>query len=290
MHARRRLKVDLHLHSREDRVDHLELDAWAVVDLAAERRFDAIAITNHDTWMGDAALVEYAAAHGVTLIPGIEATLDGGAHVLILNSDERIERDVRSLADLAALRKREPGRHLVIAPHPFYPGRTTLKGLLERHVELFDAVEFCHFYSRRFTRWNERARKVADRAGLPLVGTSDLHLKDQLDTTYTLVDAPDRSVESILEAVRRKRVVVVTRPLSELHLAWILARLAVRNRILKPRWARRLVRWLRGRTENASAEAEANPAQGPGFRNDRPSRTSKRERRESGTAVERAAA
>ena len=79
--------------------------------------------------------------------------------MLLLNFSRAAE-DVRSFDDLAALKRREAG--LVIAPHPFFPGSTCLRGLMDRHADLFDAVE----YNAMFTRVGEfqRSRPSAGRA------------------------------------------------------------------------------------------------------------------------------
>ena len=49
-------------------------------------------------------------------------------------------REVRTFADLARLKRREAG--LVVAPHPFFQSSTSLMGRLNRHADLFDAVEY----------------------------------------------------------------------------------------------------------------------------------------------------
>lgn len=223
-----RLKVELHLHTADDPRDYVSYGVEDIVRHAAALGFDAIALTNHDRWTeGGERARDVAAALGVALIPGIEATLDGGAHVVVLGAGREVER-VRTLADLRRFRRPE---HLVVAPHPFYPGRTVLGPLAEQELDLFDALEWSHFYSRRLVRWNRAAAELARRGGKPLVGTSDVHLEEQLGLTFTVVDAASAEPEAILDAVRAGRVEVVTRPLSEPHMAWILGRIVLRNQV-----------------------------------------------------------
>jgi predicted metal-dependent phosphoesterase TrpH len=106
--------------------------------------------------------------------------------------------------------KRDGG--LVIAPHPFFPAPKCLNGKLRENVDLFDAIEFSHFYTRRVD-FNRKAVAYARRMGLPLVGTSDCHRLWQLGTTYTLVEAAARTKEAVFEAIRAGLVRVVTAPL-----------------------------------------------------------------------------
>ena len=52
--------------------------------------------------------------------------------------------------------------------------------------------------------------------GIPLVGTSDCHRIWQLGTTYTLVDADEKTIPGVFAAIRAGRVRVVTAPLEPL--------------------------------------------------------------------------
>jgi predicted metal-dependent phosphoesterase TrpH len=77
---------------------------------------------------------------------------------------------------------------------------------------VFDAIEYNAMYARALN-FNHRAAEWARARGKPVVGNSDLHVLDQMGTTYTLVDAPpDR--DAICEAIRQGRVELRTRPLA----------------------------------------------------------------------------
>src|SRR5262245_46251432 len=131
------LKVELHSHSADDPVDRLRYTTRDLIDHAAANGFDALAITLHDRQLDISPHREYAAERGVTLIPGIERTIEG-RHVLLLNFAAGAE-EVRTFGDLKSLRNRKSG--LVVAPHPYFPATSCLWGKLDRHADLFDAVE-----------------------------------------------------------------------------------------------------------------------------------------------------
>jgi hypothetical protein len=200
------LKADLHLHTREGEA-FIAYGARELIDRAAEAGFEVLSITNHDTLTFDRALADYARERGVLLIPGVEATVEG-KHVLIYNPDIPPER-IRTFADLRRYRRPD---WLVVAPHPFYPASSCLGRRLRQEIDLFDAVEFSHFYTRGID-FNHSAVRLARDAGRPLVGTSDAHLPGQLGTTYSLIEAPP-SVAAVLSAIRAGHVRVVTRPLT----------------------------------------------------------------------------
>jgi predicted metal-dependent phosphoesterase TrpH len=140
--------------------------------------------------------------------------------VLLLNYAHGAE-EVRSFDDLRALKHQRRG--LVVAPHPFFPAPTCLWGYMDRHADLFDAVE-CNAMFTRLVDFNRRAERWAARHGKPMVGNGDVHRLEQLGTTYSLVDA-DRDPDAICDAIRLGRVRVVSRPLPMLTAARLIASL-----------------------------------------------------------------
>ena len=84
--------------------------------------------------------------------------------------------------------------------------------------------------------FNKRAVAWAKANGKPLVGNTDLHLLEQLGTTYTLVDAPPNA-DAICAAIRAGRVEVHAHALTSLRAAWIFGRMlagGVVGRVTRP--------------------------------------------------------
>jgi predicted metal-dependent phosphoesterase TrpH len=214
------LKVDLHIHTADDPVDRIPYSTFDVIDRAAALEYDALAITLHEYQIDLLRFAGYAADRGLALIPGVERTIEG-RHVLLLNFSRATER-VRTFADLAWLKGRERG--LVVAPHPFFPAPASLRGALERHADLFDAVERNAMFVRGVD-FNRRAERWAARHRKPVVGNGDVHRLTQLGTTYSLVDAPPRA-DAICDAIRSGRVRVVSRPLACIEAARVLGAMA----------------------------------------------------------------
>jgi predicted metal-dependent phosphoesterase TrpH len=213
------LKVELHAHSSDDPIDRIPYSTRQLIDRAAALGYDALALTLHDRQLDLRELQPYAADRGVTLIPGIERTIEG-KHVLLLNFRRGAE-DVSTFEDLARLKQRQGG--LVIAPHPFFPGGTCLRGLMDRHAALFDAVEYNAMFTQS-VNFNKRAQRWASARAKPMVGNGDVHRLLQLGTTYSLVDAaPD--ADAICEAVRQGRVEVHAQPLPWAAVVTVLSQL-----------------------------------------------------------------
>jgi len=202
------LKVELHAHTADDPVDRIPHTSVELIDRAAALGYGALAITLHERQLDLRRLAPYAAERGIILIPGVERTVQG-RHVLLLNFTDGAAQ-VRTFDELALLKQRQRG--LVVAPHPFFPAASCLWGLLDRHRDLFDAVE----YNAMFTssvNFNRAAERWAVRHGKPLVGNGDVHRLHQLGTTYSLVDAiPDAN--AICAAIADGRVQVERTSLS----------------------------------------------------------------------------
>ena len=206
------LKADFHIHSNEDRRDLIAYSAKEFIDAAAKKKFDVLALTNHDVFTYSRKLSAYAAKKGILLIPGIESTIEG-KHVVILNPKRDVE-SVRTFEDLRKYRKKHP-EIFVIAPHPYYPHvkKYSLLSDLLKNIDLFDGIEYCHYYTRIFNRFNFMACKVAAVHGKPIVGTSDSHHLFQIDKTYSLIEA-EKNVGSVISALRNNRIKIVSIPLS----------------------------------------------------------------------------
>ena len=214
------LKVELHAHTGLDPVDYIPHSTRQLIDRAAVLGYDALAVTLHDRYYDPAGDRDYARSKGVVLIPGIERTIQR-RHLLLLNFPSDCE-SVSSFDDVRALKQRFR-EGLVVAPHAFYPTPSAIGPDTDECEDVIDAVEV----NSMFMSWldfNSRAVAWARSHGKPLVGNTDLHLLEQLGTTYTLVDAaPDP--DAICAAIRAGNVEVHSSALPSIRAAWIFARM-----------------------------------------------------------------
>jgi predicted metal-dependent phosphoesterase TrpH len=210
-----RLKIDLHLHTKEDPRHQLSYTAKELIDAAAGHGYDVLSITNHNTVTYDSDLADYAADRGILLIPGVEATVMG-KHVLIYGMGGDMDGGVDKMDEkwdsltFFDLKRLKAAGAFVVAPHPFYPNYNCLGNLLNRFSTLFDAVEFSHLYTKK-VNFNLKAQEFARKHGMPTLGLSDAHSLKQLNYTYTLLDA-EKEMTSIFQSIKENRVTIVTRP------------------------------------------------------------------------------
>jgi len=218
------LKVELHAHTSQDPCDYIPHTTRELIDRAGQLGYGALAITLHNRHYDPAPDQAYAQARGLLLIPGIERTI-AGRHLLLINFPKDSEA-VASFDDLRALKRRHPDG-LVIAPHAFYPIGSALGADADRHADIIDAVEV----NSVFTSWidfNRRAVEWARAQGKPIVGNTDLHLLEQMGTTYTLVDVPaSADAVAICAAIRAGRVEVRSDALPLFRAASIFIRMLV---------------------------------------------------------------
>lgn len=202
-----KLKCDFHLHTGSDPYDRIFYSDREIIDLARDKGYDVLSITNHGVVTFSDELRDYAGERGILLIPGMELLVEE-KHVLLINA--RPEHQV--IRTFEALKEAKEEGLLIIAPHPFFPKSSCLNGRFMQNRTLFDAVEFSHFY-HRLINYNRKAERICRNYGIPLIGSSDTHMIRQFDSTSTIVDA-EKSVSSIVQAIRAGRTEVVTKPLS----------------------------------------------------------------------------
>jgi predicted metal-dependent phosphoesterase TrpH len=230
------IKTELHAHTALDPVDYIPHSTRQLIDRAAALGYGALAVTLHNRFYDPAPDREYARARGIILIPGIERTLHR-RHLLLLNFPEACAT-VDSFDDVRRL-KREYPRGLVVAPHAFYPTPTAIGADADRCADFIDAVEV----NAMFTPWlnfNRHAVEWARTHGKPIVGNTDLHLLEQLGTTFTLVDAPP-DADAICDAIRAGRVTLQSAALPSVRAGWIFARMLGGGALGR---VRELGRWL----------------------------------------------
>lgn len=203
------LKADLHLHTGEDVFHKLKYNAKELIDYMVLKGFDIIAITCHGNVFYNKEITDYAKKKGILLIPGTERFIEG-KEVLIYNLTQTQAKKIHTFQDLRQLKKQQD--LLVIAPHPFFLRKNCLGKKLEKNIELFDGIEYSHFYVPLLNR-NKPAVKIANKHNKPLIGNSDAHSFANIGFTYTMIDSK-KDIKSVFEAIRDKKTSLETKPVS----------------------------------------------------------------------------
>lgn len=203
----RKLKVDLHAHCDDDPLDRIAHSAEQLIDEAAKKEFDALSIANHRVITHSRRLALHAERRGVVLIPAIEKTIEG-KHVLLVN----VDWSVHPIDTFRELRAWKNSNSLIIAPHPYFPKGYCLRAELERNLDIFDAIEYSFFYGG-VVDFNRRAERLAEKHGLPVVGSADCHELPDLGATYTLVES-EKNAKAVVNAIREGKIEVKTKPLT----------------------------------------------------------------------------
>ncbi|MFN2622339.1 MAG: PHP domain-containing protein [Chthoniobacterales bacterium] len=211
------IKIDLHIHTLDDPKDALDYSAHELLERAAALGFRVLAITLHDAVFDRAEVFTDAARMGILLIPAAEMRLEG-ADVILLNVNRDEIESLRTLDDLAELRKRRGPSLFTIAPHPFYVFGGSIGQKLIEKIDCFDAIELCHFWGRFFNP-NRRAVEVAERFGKPLIATSDAHRLHAFGANYTSIRRPaELTVENVITVLRSQPLRVTNPPCSFIDL------------------------------------------------------------------------
>jgi len=215
----KKLKCQFHCHTRQDPIDFIRHTERKLIDRAAKLGYEVLAISCHNVVIFNDDLKRYAEEKRILLIPAIEKTVEK-KHILILNADVRAQT-IKTFKDLRNYRKTRKNC-LIVAPHPFYPGSTAINKRLFDNLDIFDALEYSWFHSKRFNKCNEKAVKASETYNLPIIATSDNHTLKYLDSAYTIVSA-DKNIPSIFTAIRNNRFKIVSHglPLCRLVLTYL---------------------------------------------------------------------
>jgi hypothetical protein len=205
--SKKSLKIDLHIHTSDDPEEPVRHTTCELLDKAHYLGYDAVSITNHNGICYTDYYRDYARERGIILIPGVEIGVEG-KHVLVLNATE----DALSASTFADLGKIRNPSNLIVAPHPFFPGFSSLLWQVEKNIDIFDALEFSWFYHSRIN-FNTFALRMAERYELPLICTSDCHHLEKFGSAYSLVES-EKDTEAIIEAIRCGRIQIMARPLN----------------------------------------------------------------------------
>lgn len=166
-----------------------------VAEAAADAGLDGIAVTDHDTLEGVAA-VRDAAPADLDVIAGVEVSTTAG-HLLALNVSEAPPRT----DPLTAIDRVHEQGGVAVLSHPFDTLRQHYESELDALAGAVDGVEAVNSRCVR-TRFNERAAAFATAHDLPATGGSDAHFPMEVGRAYTVVEGDG----SLADAVRDGRV------------------------------------------------------------------------------------
>lgn len=202
----RKLKLNFHLHTGQDPIEAIKHSEYQLIDEAARLGYEVLSITCHDALIYSDDLHDYAKKKGILLIPGIEKTIQR-KHVLIINATVEAQK-IQTFVDLAEYRKKHP-ECLTIAAHPYYPGSISLQENLEKHIDLFDAIEYSWYHSKCLNGPNLKATKMAEKYGKPMIGMADNHILKYVNYTYSLVRS-EKNTEAIFKAIKANHIEIVS--------------------------------------------------------------------------------
>jgi predicted metal-dependent phosphoesterase TrpH len=196
------LSVELHAHSSRsyDGRDSVE----TLVEQAAAVGLDALAVTDHDEFDASRTAVELCGERDMIGIPGMEVSTAAG-HVLGLGVRELIPAGLPFSETVDRIH--EQGG-IAVVPHPFQESRSGVLAHIDREeLTRADAIEI--YNSRLLTgRANRQAERFAHRNGMATVAGSDAHIAEMVGQAVTHIDANERSVGAILDAIREGRTTV----------------------------------------------------------------------------------
>ncbi|PSP76436.1 phosphoesterase [Halobacteriales archaeon QS_1_68_20] len=191
--------VELHAHSALSYDGRDSVDA--LVDQAEAVGLDGLAVTDHDEIDASLEAADLCEDRGMIGIPGMEVTSKAG-HVLALGVTEKVPPGLPFEETLDRICE---GGGIAVIPHPFQESRSgVLANVAREKLLLADAIEV--YNSRLLTgRANRQAERFARDNEMPMTAGSDAHIAEMVGQAVTHIDADERSLGAVLEAIREGR-------------------------------------------------------------------------------------
>ncbi len=182
-----KLKLDLHVHTNRSSDGRTRLDE--LLPNIRRASLDGLAITDHNILSTDTI-------EDALIVPGIEISSREG-HIIGLGLSTPVptglsgDETVRSINDKGGVS---------IIAHPYDILRSAINPeclkTMPDAIEVINSASFLHSLT-----W-KRARTFAEKNGLPQTAGSDSHIPETIGRAFTTIDCNERTVDSILNAIR----------------------------------------------------------------------------------------
>jgi predicted metal-dependent phosphoesterase TrpH len=226
--SKNELKIDLHIHAKEDKIDKISYTAKQLIDKASKLKYDVLSFTFHKKLFWQKEIIKYAKQKGILLIPGVEMSIEG-KDVLVYNIKQKEVEKIKTLNDLQKIKDKNKNI-FVIAPHPYYMTKVCLGEKLEKSIKLFDAIEHSWFFSNKINP-NKKAIKISRRYNKPIIATSDCHHISYFGSSYAVIESK-KDINSIFKAIKKNKIINHVKPLSFISLN-LYATKIILNKLLK---------------------------------------------------------
>jgi predicted metal-dependent phosphoesterase TrpH len=184
--------IEIHAHSSQS--DGLHTVKEMLTE--AEKRVDAIAITDHNTFSG--YKIAKKTKTNVLLIPGIEISTDNG-HVLCIGIEEVAFKKNMSALELIDITHSQGG--IAITAHPCRIDKKV------HDKEVFKKADAIEVINGNTPSWfNNKAFKIAGEYRKPKTSGSDAHQKNDIGSYAFSVKA--HNLDEILKCVKKDKAIL----------------------------------------------------------------------------------
>ena len=186
------IMLDAHVHTNSSPDSSLTIKQ--LLEEMQTKGLNAVAVTDHDTMEGFRRVKHSSAFRDILVIPGVEISTDQGDLIVLGLEDPPLgSRDAGQVIEAA-----HAAGGLVVVPHPFDARRPSLGercGMLK-----VDAIEIVNGKCHR--EENKQAKGIAKVLGLPGIGGSDAHRKEEVGMVVNVLSCRS-DIGAVLDALRK---------------------------------------------------------------------------------------
>jgi predicted metal-dependent phosphoesterase TrpH len=194
------MRIDLHCHTKYSHDNYFE--PQALVEQAIEMNLDGVCITEHFSTIPPWAIALLDIPRGFHVFTGVEISTNRG-HLLAYGVKDDSWNiwfgDQRHLDAVQVIENVHKLGGICVPSHPFRGWDSFGEGVWQ--MDGFDAIETHNGLDDEDK--NEKALQVARTRGLPSVGGSDCHGREQVGRALTEFRNAVRTTEELVEEIRK---------------------------------------------------------------------------------------
>jgi predicted metal-dependent phosphoesterase TrpH len=176
-----------------------------ILKRAKKRGLKCIAITDHNTTVGNLEAQKLAKKFGIIVVPAMELSTDSG-ELLCYGITSKVPKGlpIRDAIDMV----HQQGGVVAIA-HPYNPKHPNIDfARVDRHLFKSLNIDAIEVYNQLMGKVDSRYVELARKLDVAIIGGSDAHILYQIGKGVTIFPNSVKTAQDVIEAIKNKQTYV----------------------------------------------------------------------------------